>query len=91
LPAFINPFKTQTNDKENDRGNFGTQLVQDYGMHLYNPAIGKFLSVDPLADEYPWKRPYSFAENDVNKSIDLDGEEKMIVTKRIEGGMAKLM
>jgi RHS repeat-associated protein len=76
------------NGKENDRGNFGTQLVQDYGMRLYNPAIGKFLSVDPIADEYPWNSPYSFAENDVIRSIDLDGEEKMIVTKRIEGGMA---
>jgi hypothetical protein len=29
---------------ENDK-DWGTQLIQDYGFRLYNPAIGKFLSV----------------------------------------------
>ncbi|MEN7550409.1 RHS repeat-associated core domain-containing protein, partial [Rapidithrix thailandica] len=36
------------NGKENDK-DFGNQhLIQDYGFRLYNPEIGKFLSVDPL-------------------------------------------
>ena len=62
--------------KENDK-DFGTAgLTQDYGFRLYNPAIAKFLSVDPLSDDYPWNSPYSFAENDVIRCIDLDGLEK---------------
>ena len=68
------------NGKENDRTSWsGTQLVQDYGNRLYSPAIGKFLSVDPIAKEYPWNSPYAFAENDILRSIDIDGLEKWIV------------
>ena len=35
------------NGKENDR-EWGESLIQDYGMRLYNPAVCRFLSVDPL-------------------------------------------
>ncbi|KOY84270.1 hypothetical protein AD998_21920 [bacterium 336/3] len=63
------------NGKENDR-EWGTAgLTQDYGFRLYNPAIAKFLSVDPLAPEYPWYTPYQFAGNMPIKYIDLDGLE----------------
>ena len=63
------------NGKEND-GESGTQ---DYGMRIYNPALGKFLSVDPLFKEYSYKTPYDFAENDVIRAIDLDGGEKKVM------------
>jgi len=68
------------NGKENDREWGTASLTQDYGFRLYNPAIAKFLSVDPLAPSYPWNSTYAFAENDVIRSIDLDGAEKLIVT-----------
>ena len=51
------------------------QLIQNYGFRLYNPSIGKFLSVDPLAPEYPWYTPYQFAGNMPIKFIDVDGLE----------------
>lgn len=44
--------------------------------------MARFLSVDPLAKSYPWNSTYAFAENDVIRSIDLDGLEKYIVTVR---------
>jgi hypothetical protein len=50
-------------------------LIQDYGFRLYNPAIGKFLSVDPLAPEFPFYTPYQFAGNTPIAAIDLDGLE----------------
>ncbi|QHS58197.1 hypothetical protein GWR21_00880 [Chitinophaga agri] len=53
---------------------------QDYGFRIYDPRIGKFLSVDPLTKEYPWNSTYAFAENDVIRSIDLDGAEKDVKT-----------
>ena len=65
------------NGKENDREGWGSQLVQDYGFRLYNPAIGRFLSVDPLAPEYPWYTPYQFAGNMPIAFIDLDGLENI--------------
>jgi RHS repeat-associated protein len=67
------------NGKENDK-DFGTAgLTQDYGFRLYNPAIAKFLSVDPLSDAYPWNSPYAFAEGDVIRCIDLDGLERLSI------------
>lgn len=66
------------NGKEQDKEVAGT-TTYDYGFRIYNPALGKFLSVDPLSKEYPWNSPYAFAENDVIRSIDLDGLEKLIV------------
>ena len=64
------------NGKENDRSTWSsTQLVQDYGMRLYNPALGRFLSVDPLAKEYSFYTPYQFAGNTPIDAIDLDGAE----------------
>jgi RHS repeat-associated protein len=64
------------NGKENDR-EWGTGgVTQDYGFRLYNPAMGRFLSVDPLTKSYPWWTPYQFAGNAPIRYIDLDGLEK---------------
>jgi RHS repeat-associated protein len=67
------------NGKENDNEVKGEGNQQDYGMRIYDPRIGKFLSVDPLSKSYPWNSPYAFAENDVIRSVDLDGLEKFDV------------
>ena len=67
------------NGKENDNEVKGEGNQQDYGMRIYDGRIGKFLSVDPLSKSYPWNSPYSYAEGDVIRSVDLDGLEKVIV------------
>ena len=64
------------NGKENDNEVKGEGNQQDYGMRIYDPRLGRFLSVDPLTKDYPWNSTYAFAENDVIRSIDLDGLEK---------------
>jgi RHS repeat-associated protein len=70
------------NGKEKDQaGEFSAgQTHYDYGFRIYNPVWGRFLSVDPLYPSYPWNSTYAFAQNDVVRSIDLDGGEKKIVT-----------
>jgi len=69
------------NGKERDsNGEWGSKSHYDYGFRIYNPSIAKFLSVDPIAKDFPWNSPYAFAENDVIRSIDLEGLEKFIVT-----------
>jgi RHS repeat-associated protein len=67
------------NGKEKDPETSGEGNQYDYGFRIYNPRLGKFLSVDPLTKEYPWNSTYAFAENDVVRSIDLDGLEKKTV------------
>ena len=74
------------NGKENDNEVKGEGNQQDYGFRIYDPRVGKFLSVDPLSQSYPWNSAYAFAENDVIRSIDLEGGEKYIITGRIWKG-----
>lgn len=64
------------NGKEEDSaGEWGSKSHYDYGFRIYNPSIGKFLSVDPLAKEYPELTPYQYASNTPIQAIDLDGLE----------------
>ena len=48
---------------------------QDYGMRIYDPRAGRFLSVDPLTPKYPELTPYQFASNRPIDGIDMDGLE----------------
>jgi RHS repeat-associated protein len=49
--------------------------IQDYGFRMYDSRLCRFLSVDPLAEEYPWYTPYQFAGNKPIQCIDMDGLE----------------
>ena len=62
------------NGKEQDKETTGTSTY-DYGFRIYSPALGKFLSVDPLSQSYPYNSPYAFAENRVIDGVDLEGLE----------------
>ena len=65
------------NGKESDSEWQNTSgSIYDYGFRIYNPRIGKFLSVDPLAGSYPWYTPYQFSGNSPIRFIDLDGLEE---------------
>ena len=45
----------------------------DYGARLYDSELGRFHTVDPLAERRPWMSPYVFcSDNPVNR-IDMDG------------------
>ncbi len=52
-------------------------------MRIYNPALGKFLSVDPLTKQYPAWSPYPFAMNRPIEGIDVDGLEFLNKTKAL--------
>lgn len=68
------------NGKEkDDEGLGGGGSTYDYGFRIYNPALGRFLSTDPLTKSYPWYTPYQFAGNKPIVAIDLDGLEEYIV------------
>ncbi|MFB6455581.1 RHS repeat domain-containing protein [Chitinophaga sp. Hz27] len=70
------------NGKENDNEVKGIGNQQDYGMRIYDPRIGKFLSVDPLTKDYPWYTPYQFAGNTPIQAIDIDGAEPAYVADK---------
>jgi RHS repeat-associated protein len=76
---FTNPgaqvYRYGFNGKENDNEVKGLGNQQDYGMRIYDPRIGKFLSVDPITSQYPSLTPYQFSSNSPIANIDLDGLE----------------
>jgi RHS repeat-associated protein len=71
------------NGKEKDQDGEFDNTHYDYGFRTYNPAIAKFLSVDPLTASYPWYTPYQFAGNTPIQAIDLDGLEPTKSTESI--------
>ena len=71
------------NGKENDNEVKGEGNSQDYGMRIYDPRLGRFLSVDPLMKGYPMLTPYQFASNRPIDGIDLDGLEYLSMNSAI--------
>jgi RHS repeat-associated protein len=63
------------NGKEKDGEVKGESNQQDYGMRIYDPRLGRFLSVDPLTKGFPYYSSYQFAGNTPIQAIDLDGTE----------------
>ena len=58
----------------------------DYGARIYNPALGRFLSVDPIARSYSELTPYQFASNTPIQADDIDGLEARKRTIHNEDG-----
>ena len=60
----------------------GQKLDDELGLNWlsfkyrnYDPAIGRFFNIDPLAEDYNYQSPYNFAENRVIDGIELEGLE----------------
>jgi RHS repeat-associated protein len=68
------------NGKEKDNETYGDGNEYDYGFRIYNPRLGKFLSVDPLTQTYPWYTPYQFSGNRPIWAVDRDGLEEWYST-----------
>lgn len=68
---------------ENNHKTFqGQEIHKELGLNWvefkyrnYDPAIGRFFNIDPLAEDYVYNSPYNFAENRVIDGIELEGLE----------------
>ncbi|UGU18156.1 RHS repeat-associated core domain-containing protein [Sinomicrobium kalidii] len=45
----------------------------DFGARNYDAALGRWMTVDPMADERDWMTPYNFVQNSPLYRIDPDG------------------
>ncbi len=66
--------------QESDNEMDGSKSYYSFKYRIHDARIGRFLSIDPLRNDYPWNSTYAFAENDVIRAIDLEGAEKLIIT-----------
>jgi RHS repeat-associated protein len=46
----------------------------DFGARIYDPRLGRYLSIDPDFFKYPWNSPYDHAINSPIRLIDKNGE-----------------
>ncbi|MBN2681429.1 MAG: hypothetical protein JXR58_02900 [Bacteroidales bacterium] len=66
------------NGKENLNeisGSTGTHL--DFGARVYDSRLGRFLSVDNFAGNFPWQSPFLFASNTPIIAIDNNGDSTL--------------
>ena len=48
----------------------------------YDYAIGRFMSIDPLAEKYPYNGTYNFSENRVIDGVELEGLEVVLLVDK---------
>lgn len=63
----------QNQEKDDEAKGEGNQI--EFSFRIYDPRVGRFLSVDPLGGKFPWNSPYTFAENKVIQFVELEGGE----------------
>jgi RHS repeat-associated protein len=75
------------NGKEKDNNGELGLTNYDYGARIYNPGIGRWLSLDPLAKKLPSLTPYNFSSNNPVNRIDDDGntdyDAKLVSSKKV--------
>ncbi|RZK67387.1 MAG: hypothetical protein EOO85_25600 [Pedobacter sp.] len=71
------------NGQEKDNEVRGTGNSYAYEYRMYDSRIGRFLSVDPLTQRYPYYTPYQFAGNTPIMAIDLEGLEPHVTIKNV--------
>ncbi|OEK02289.1 hypothetical protein BFP97_12505 [Roseivirga sp. 4D4] len=68
-PNTFNTFQGQEKETSFDLGWY------EFKYRRSDPSLGRFISVDPLAESYVYNSPYAFAENRVVDGLDLEGLE----------------
>lgn len=75
----IGDYRYGFNGKEADRKKEWASLVHyDYGFRIYNPALGKWLSVDPLSRKNQSISPYAQTDNNPVLFLDPDGRDNIL-------------
>lgn len=74
-PSYRYGFQGQERDDEIK----GIANSWNYKYRMHDPRLGRFLSIDPLAPDYPHNSPYAFSENRVIDAIELEGLESYLI------------
>ena len=69
-------------EKDDEIKNLGGTSL-DFGSRVYDPRLGRWLSLDPLQAKLPYLTPYNFVANNPIRFIDVDGQFLLDVHQRI--------
>jgi hypothetical protein len=70
-------FGFQGQEGDDEWSGEGSMLAFKYRIH--DVRLGRFLSVDPLSDSYPWNSVYAFSENRLIDGLEFEGLEVVLV------------
>ncbi len=62
-------YKYQGQERQDELG----LNMYDYGARNYDPALGRWMNIDPLAEKFPSWSPYNFCMNNPMRLVDPDG------------------
>lgn len=77
---YNNPYKFNGKELDEETGFYY------YGARYYDPKISLWLSVDPLAEDYPSISPYCYVANNPINAIDPDGRKIIFINGKLGGG-----
>ncbi|MFA5417570.1 MAG: RHS repeat-associated core domain-containing protein [Bacteroidales bacterium] len=70
-------FGFQGQEMDNEVHGIGNSV--NFKYRVYDPRVGRFLSLDPLSNKYPYNSTYAFSENRLFDAIELEGLEKVLL------------
>ncbi len=70
-----NQYRYTFQGQESDNEIKGQGNSINFTFRMYDPRLGRFFAIDPLALDYPHNSPYAFSENRVIDKIELEGLE----------------
>ncbi|MCP3929975.1 MAG: hypothetical protein GY705_12850, partial [Bacteroidetes bacterium] len=68
-------FGFQGQEQDDEIKGEGNSIAFKYRIH--DARLGRFLSVDPLWQSFPWNSTYAFSENRVIDRVELEGAESI--------------
>lgn len=60
--------------------------MYDYGFRNYDPSLGRWMNIDPLAEKFISESPYAYVNNDPMGYADFDGKDYLIDIVRDKKG-----
>ncbi|UTW66278.1 RHS repeat-associated core domain-containing protein [bacterium SCSIO 12643] len=83
--ASTDDYRYGFNGMEKDDEVKGTGNSLDFGARIYDPRVGRWLSLDPLMAKYLGMSPYNFVGNSPIKFVDYDGKDFGVVVDHDAG------
>lgn len=79
------------NGKELDNETYGEGNAYDFGARIYDPRLGRWLSVDPLFKDYTDLSPYCSMGNNPIVLVDKDGRKIVVYSTKDQQVILKMI